>query len=133
MKPSFRLAIAVTVAMFLLGLVLPGANAQHAQKLSRRELKELIATAKTPADHEKLAAYYRNEAESLKTKQLEHEEELQEYYKHSSGSSSKYPTMGDHCRALADSYAMAAQKALAMADMHDQMAKEARRNEDSPK
>ncbi len=128
-----RFAIAVAAAIFLVGLVSLSGNAQQIRRPTKKDVKALIASAKTPADHEKLAAYYRDEAESLKTKQREHEEELQEYYKHSSGSSSKYPTMGDHCRSLAGLYGMAAQKALALAEMHEQMAKDVRGKEANPK
>src|SRR6516162_4513957 len=42
-------------------------------KLSHQQLNDLIKNAKEPADHEKLAAYYRQEAARLKQEAQEHE------------------------------------------------------------
>lgn len=135
MKPPFRsrFTIAGAAAMFLFVPISLGGNAQQIHKLGKKEVKALIASAKTPGDHEQLAAYYRGEAEGLTAEQREHEEELQEYYKNSSRYPGKYPTMGDHCRSLAGYYGKAAQKALALADMHEQLAKEVRGNEANPR
>ncbi len=96
------------------------------EKLTRKELKALIGSAKTPADHERIAAYYRSEAQMLEAKHREHEEDLDEYYKNSIRYPSKYPTMGDHCRSLASYYKMAAERATTLADMHEKLAQEAR-------
>ena len=93
--------------------------------MGKKEVKALITNATTRADHEKLAAYYRSEVAGLKTKQQDHEEEAAEYFKNpSSHPSPKYPTLGQHCRDLAGYYRMAAQKAEAMAEMHESMAKD---------
>ena len=109
------LAISITVPL--------ARPAVEQEKLTRRELKTLIASAKTPADHERIATYYRAEAQNLEAKQREHEEELAEYYKNTSRYPSKYPTMGDHCRSLATHYKMAAQRAAELAEMHEQLAR----------
>jgi hypothetical protein len=47
------------------------AVAQTPSNLSKKELKALLATAKTPADQEQLAAYYRDKARHLRTKAQE--------------------------------------------------------------
>ena len=94
-------------------------------KLTSNELKALIASAKTPADHERIAAYYRAEAQHLAAQHREHEEDLVEYYKSPSRYPTKYPTMGDHCRSLASYYKMAAERASTLADMHEKLAQEA--------
>ena len=115
-----RLTIAVVFVILFVGLLSVEGNAQ---KLSRKEVKTLIATAKTASDHERLAAYYRDEAASLTAEESEHEEELKEYYANSSRYPGKYPSIGDHCRELAGYYKMAAHTALVMADVHGQLAK----------
>ena len=100
------------------------ATEQRTQKPSKKKLKTLIANARTPEDHERIAAYYRAEGEQLKAKQREHEEELAEYLKNpSSHPVPKWPTMDQHCRQLIFYYSKAAQKAFELADLHDQMAK----------
>ena len=126
MSNRSRLGITAVLAIALLTVAV-GRAAPQQEKLSRQQLKWLISSAKPPADHERLAAHYRDEAERLKAKQREHEEEAAEYYKNPSRHPSpKYPTLGQHCRDLADYYGMAAQKALTMADMHGKMAREAK-------
>ena len=105
------------------------ATEQRTQKPSKKKLKTLIANARTPEDHERIAAYYRAEGEQLKAKQREHEEELAEYLKNpSSHPVPKWPTMDQHCRQLIFYYSKAAQKAFELADLHDQMAKRGKQN-----
>jgi hypothetical protein len=47
------------------------AVAQTPPSISKKELKTLLATAKTPADQERLAAYYRDKAQHLRAKAQE--------------------------------------------------------------
>lgn len=129
-----RLGIIVVLLVLAMGMTPAGGSAQvapepQAQKLSKKELKTLIANASTPEDHERIAAYYRTEGEQLKAKQREHEEELAEYLKNpSSHPVPKWPTMDQHCRQLIFYYSKAAQKAFELADLHDEMAKKAEQN-----
>jgi len=44
------------------------AAAETSPSLSKKELKSLLATANTPADHQRLAAYYRDKAQRLTEK-----------------------------------------------------------------
>jgi hypothetical protein len=105
----------------------PAQSAGQQQTLTKKELKALIASAKTAADHELIAEYYHSEAKRLEAKQQEHEQELAEYYNdHSIYHPSKYPTWADHCRGLAAHYKIAAAKATAQADMHERLARDVR-------
>lgn len=97
--------------------------------LTKKEVKALIANAKTPEDHRKIAAYYRSEAEGLAEKQREHEEDLAEYNRNSSHYPGKYPSMGDHCRQLAGYYGLAAKKAQSLAEMHEELAKQVEKSQ----
>jgi hypothetical protein len=47
------------------------AVAQTPPSISKKELKTLLATAKTPTDQERLAAYYRDKAQHLRAKAQE--------------------------------------------------------------
>ena len=47
-------------------------NAMHKQAMSQKEAKALAATAGTPAEHHKLAAYYDAQARKLATQADEH-------------------------------------------------------------
>lgn len=114
------------LALALVLLILPPLGARAAQpsvRMNKKQLKTLIASAKTPDDHMRLAAYYRGEADRLKTQQKEHEEEAAEYYKDPSRHPiPKYPTLGQHCRDLAYYYGKGAESALALASAHDRAA-----------
>ena len=129
-----RLTIAIAVVVLAVGMIPANGNPQVAtqqtlqqtQKLSKKELKLLIANAHSPEDHERIAAYYRAQGEQLKAKQREHEKELAEYLRNpSSHPVPKWPTMGQVCRNLVFHYSSAAQKAFALADLHEQMARDA--------
>lgn len=90
--------------------------------LTAKELKQLIATAKSPEDHRRIAAYYQEEAKKLDAKKQEHTEMGAEYDRNPQ----RYPSklaLGQHCRNLAGYYGLAEQKALELAGMHEEMAK----------
>jgi hypothetical protein len=117
------LAIAIS-ALALTGIT---TGADSTPKMGKREVKALIGSAKTAADHQKLATYFRQEAARLRAKQQEHEEEAAEYFKNPSNHPvPKYPTLGQHCRDLAANYKMAAEKVLTLAELHESLAKEAK-------
>ena len=59
--------VAVSVAL-LCGLA---AAAESGPTLSKKELKTLLATAQTPSDHQKIAAYYSDQAKRLNAKAQE--------------------------------------------------------------
>ncbi len=123
---SFKIGIA-TLAVAILALASSARAAEPAILMSKRELKALLASAKTPEEHMRLAAYYRAEAERLKAKQQQHENEAAEYYRNPSRYPvPKYPTYGQHCRDLAHNYGKGAQKAQALAIAHEAMAAAAR-------
>lgn len=123
---SISKSLRIVASLVAIAIMSTAMEAAEKQKLSPKELKTLIASAKTPADHERIAVYYRAEAQKLEAKEREHEKDLAEYYKNTMRYPSKYPTMGDHCRSLATHYKMAAQKAAALAEMHEQLAREAK-------
>ena len=120
MKPQSKLFFVVALAA--LAFVCNFADAQSEPALTTKQVRALILGAQTPEDHKRIAAYYRQEAKALEQKHVEHVEDLAVYNKNSSKYPSKYPTMGNHCRELAASYASAAKQAQSLADMHASMA-----------
>jgi hypothetical protein len=65
------IALAVISLVLLTCTVEVRAAAQTPASLSKKELKTLLATAKTSADQERLAAYYRDKAQQLRAKAQE--------------------------------------------------------------
>ena len=122
-------------SLFMLTLFMGGTatilRAQDTQvKLSHKQVKELIANAKEPADHEKLAAYYRSKAEQAKAAVVQHQEMLDAYSKapwsHPVAKAQGGPVA--MCQNLIRLYEQEEKANSDLAAYHDQMAKEAEKH-----
>ena len=110
-----------------LSLVLAGsiASAQEKMeckgpKLTQKQVKALITSAKTAEDHNKLACYFRAEARSEEERAKYHEE-MGKLYEHSSNA--KHDTV-KHCKEFADEARKAATADNQLAEEHEKMAAE---------
>lgn len=97
--------------------------------ISKSELRDLIANAKTPADHERIAQYFDAEAAKYEADAKKHEEEASYYAAHptnpANGQGRVYSTeMQSHCSDLGAKLKEAAQEARMIAAGHREMAKE---------
>lgn len=93
-------------------------------KLSHQQLNDLIKNAKEPADHDKLAAYYRQEAARLKQEAQEHELAAKIYGVR--GQTKPGVANGaPHCDNWSKLDTEAAKEAETLATMHANMAREA--------
>jgi hypothetical protein len=120
----------ITTAVFLASaFLLTGASrakAADAPQISNDQLKELVASAKTPEDHRKLAAYYRAEADSLEAEAKEHEDLAGAYRKRTDPVAEKHAMSGKtagHCDYFAKSVREAAKADRQLAAEHELMAK----------
>jgi len=93
------------------------------KKLSHKELKNLVATAKTREDHLRIVDYYRVEAARLRKEATEHQDLATAY---ANGTIWEPPKLGllQHCKQFAESFARAAEAADALAADHQKMADE---------
>lgn len=110
----------LSTSLFLAGQ--QAVKAPSEPSLTKKELKQLIVTAKSPEDHRRIAAYYEEEARKLGEKKKEHTEMGAEYDRNPQ----RYPSklgLGQHCRDLAGYYASAEQKTLELARMHNDIAR----------
>ncbi len=103
-------------------LVLPAARAGAAEEV---DIEKLISTAKTPADHEAIAAYYDKEAAAAKGKAEVHRK-MGEDYKKAGGAAALKTHFHEHCESLVRIYEAAAKDYAAMAASHREMAKSAK-------
>jgi hypothetical protein len=104
-------------------------TAESNARLTKKEVKALVANAKTPEDHMKLARHFRQEADRLEAEAKDHDELAQEYRKNPSAMAMKMPMSprsAEHCEYFAKSVREAAKAARELADSHEQMAKEVR-------
>jgi hypothetical protein len=115
------------LSLTMLGAMSPARGDDTNPKLTSKQLRSLIANAKTPEDHQKLAAYYRDMAAEAKANAAEHEKILAAYNQNPSTHPPAKAAGGpaEHCRTLIRLFNDEAKEDLAMADQHDQMAKAA--------
>jgi hypothetical protein len=120
-----RIAVVTTLLAAAVGLAATTALAvEPAGNLTKSELKTLIETAKTPADHARLAEYYHFQAGVLQAEIKDHEEMAAAYDKNPAGHPiPKGQTLGAHCRNLVKDLRDEAKEANAMATIHDEMAR----------
>ena len=129
-RTSIRATVALAaVFLWILGMVAQTNTAKSNVRLTKREVKALVANAKTPEDHMKLARHFRQEADRLEAEAKDHDELAQEYRKNPSAMAMKMPMSprsAEHCEYFAKSAREAAKAARELADSHEQMAKEVR-------
>ncbi len=90
------------------------------------DMTSAIRDAKTSADHNALAKHYEDAAQEMRLKAQEHKQRLEEYEKHSYLYGKRAQDLKAHCQSLIISYEQAAKANKAMADIHREMAAEAR-------
>ena len=115
-----RVATLCLAACLLVGI-------SHAQILPSAQVKKLTATAKTSADHVKLAKHYEAVAARHESEVKEHEELAEQYSKNPTGHEQKHPMSGqtaEHCKYYAQHCRKAAEAARSMASAHTEMAKQ---------
>jgi hypothetical protein len=94
--------------------------------LKSKEVKALVANAKTPADHMKLARHFAAMAEKHESEAKEHEALAEEYTRNPRLGSTKTPmspNSAQHCKYFAEHCRKAAAEMRAMAAEHEEMAK----------
>ena len=121
-KSLHRFAI-VTVLGMVVALGNPF-NVDAKEKISKRAMKEMIAGAKTAADHKAIADYYYAEAAKARAKAVEHDDMAGLYRKAGEGvKKTPYaPGTIDHCQRLVTNYKSAADDLTALAKEHEAMA-----------
>jgi len=132
MKSALRHLTHLAVVFTLLSVVPVYATPANGQRpLTKRELNTLLKNAKTPADHLRIASYYREEAQRLRSRSEEYLRQAAVYDKNppfpalESKQGTAFGMGAGHCRYWAKQDAEAAAKADAQAALHEDMAKKA--------
>lgn len=108
---------AVLTAFLTLGLV-AGCAQPNPHPM---DMTVAVQNAKSPADHEALAAHYEQAAKDAKAKADEHKKLLDQYKAHSYLYGRQAQAFEAHCEALIRSYEQVADANAKMAKMHRQM------------
>ncbi len=119
------LAFALTLSVAALSKT-PTASEPKSQNLSKQQLKTLIATAVTPADHQRIAEYYKVKAQDYLAQAKDHEAMLAAYNANPSSLTDK-DRAGTvyHCEYYAKKFKDMAAKQEELARQHEQMAADA--------
>jgi hypothetical protein len=89
----------------------------------RKNVEQMITEAKTPADHEAIAAYYEKEAQAAREQQASHQRMAESY--------ARIPVLemksglASHCNIIARRYEEVAKEYETLAQLHRDMAKSA--------
>jgi hypothetical protein len=109
----YRLAIAL-VTTILVGCA---ASAAHAEQITDQSVAAAMAAAKTPADHQALAAYFTSKAESAEANAENHKQMLATF------TGKLQQNMATHCKSVIRSYQLQAKDYAAMAKEESKLAK----------
>jgi hypothetical protein len=103
----------------------PSTKQSKPEQLSKKQFNALIASAKTPAEHERIAQYYAASAQSYRAEAKEHESMIAAYKANTSLSNEKNraSTIG-HCEYFVKSLNDLSVKSDELAKLHQDMAKE---------
>lgn len=128
---STRNRVAASLVAFAAAMMISAGQASAVEPrgmLNSKEVKALVANAKTAADHMKLAQHYTAMAEKHEAEAKEHEALAAEYRGNPRVSETKRPMAPDtaaHCEYFAEHCRKAAKEMRAMAAAHEEMAKSA--------
>lgn len=126
-KRRVQMALTIISLSFLVLLAAGYSAAGQRPSLSKKEVKALIASAKTKQDHLKLAEFYKTEVARLQAEATDHDEMAEMYRKNPTPMAIKHPeAIGEgHCKEIARRFRESASKAQELASMHEEMAKAA--------
>ena len=119
---KLQVVLTIVSLTFLVFLTVGNTAAGQRPSLSKKEVKALIASAKTKEDHLKLADYYKAETERLEAAAKDHDE-MAEYYRQNPPRTTKFQVFGEeHFKEIARRFRESAAKAQKLAAMHEQVA-----------
>jgi hypothetical protein len=123
-----RIAFVLTFALALAAPTFATSTSQP-EHLSKKQLAALIATARTPAEHRRIADYYRTQSDKLMAESNHHAAMAAEFRANPATNNHKsaYGTV-NHCEYLAQSFKAKAEEDLALAREHERMAQAAEQN-----
>ena len=121
--PAGKLWVWVVAVAMAAGLLMPACRAVAAQDV---DIDKLIATAKTAADHQAIADYYKEQAKEAQAQADKHKKMAQEYSMSSIGRQATKTHFHQHCEALVRDYESAAKEYDGLAKAHEEMAKAAK-------
>lgn len=117
-----RIFILIALFASILGTTLNAADTKP--MLTEKEAKALVASAKTPSDHLKLAGHYRQMSDKFLAESKNHEQMKAGYESNPIYTSNKFKTGTiDHCEYFVKTFREKAKMMLELAVLQEDMAK----------
>jgi hypothetical protein len=124
-----RKLLAITAVFVITAAALaqaPSVQQPKPEHLSKQQLNTLIATAKTPTEHLRIAQYYKAKALDYLAQAKEHEAMVAAYKANSSLSTDKNQASTiSHCEYFVETFKALAANSEELAALHEHMAKDA--------
>lgn len=121
MKSAILLSLSFAFAIVAFAQSAPQAQPE---KLSKQQLLTLIASAKTPTDHERIAHYYEAQAQNDRALAQKHAQMEAEFKQNVVTSSSKWVSdTVNHCAYVVQNYTREAARMEGLAQEHEEMAR----------
>ena len=128
MNTGILKAALLTTAVAVLAIFVSAPAGAQNKPLTNSEVKALIKTAETKAEHERIAQYFEAEAAKYDAEAKDHAELAGIYQKSTPSAKPPGPSQTfNHCDSLSKSLQKAADDARALAAEHRQMAHEAKK------
>jgi len=118
---GFKSVGLITAVLALVFAYAPSGAAGQGKKIEN--IEQMIAEAKTPADHEAVAAVYEREAHKAREQEARHLKMRKAYGRF--GALKQKTGLVKHCQHIAGSYGKVAEEYEALAKLHRAMAAEA--------
>ncbi len=129
MKRTISILSVLSLALVMTAVALaqtPSAPKPKPEHLSMTQLNALIVSARTPAEHRRIARYYHAKALDYLSQAKGHEQMVAAYKANSSLSNDKNRASTiDHCEYYVQAFKDLAAKTQELAQLHEQMAKDA--------
>ena len=125
MVVGMRIKLFIPLFFALLSASYSSAQQTKPGHLSKRQLNSLIATAKTLAEHQRIAQYYQAKAQDYLAQAKEHEQMVAAYKANPSLTAKSQASTINHCEYFVQTFKDLAAKSQELAQLHDQMAKDA--------
>jgi hypothetical protein len=123
---AFLSVVSLSLVITVASLAQAPSTKAKSEKLSKQQLNTLISTAKTPAEHQRIASFYEASAKDFRTQAQEHQAMIVAYKSNTSMSNDKNraSTVG-HCEYFVKSLTELSVKSDELAKLHKEMAEEA--------
>ncbi|HEY0309344.1 MAG TPA: hypothetical protein VGB94_14370 [Acidobacteriaceae bacterium] len=126
MKRTFGIVSVLSLALVMtVAAIAQPAPATKPEHLSNGQLNALIASAKTPAEHHRIALYYQAKATDYLAQAAEHQKMVDAYKANPSLSAKNAAGTINHCEYFVQEFKTLAAKSQEMATMHEKMATDA--------